>query len=178
MPPINWHSPMTWFVIVGGGVALFLLYQHFFPNGLGSSASSTSSDDTSGDTEGYTEENIYQQTLEGPVATKPPTKKKAPAKPPTKTKPPVKATPKPLAKKAPPKEEGQPIVRPIATKLPPETATKPVADTVKTPTKPPIAVINFEEREEQEEGTGPGDPHYVHTPTWPYGGQMVRPRLR
>jgi hypothetical protein len=202
---INFKSPMTWLIIGGGGIAAFLLFRHFFPNGItDSSSSSGSSTDTgtSSDSEGYTEENVYQQTLSGPQPPGGTGSNGITPVPPSKTGAGTVKKPAPAEKvkarrgrdekkEAKGKEEhrhkvvrGRETVPPVE-HVPPTSEGEihplpPEKETGSPPGPVPAEQTNgrFPVPPDTMEGTGPGDTmRYVHVPTWPYGGQMSRTRL-
>lgn len=215
---INWRSPLPYLIIVGGGIALFLVYKKFAGSiGSGSTSSSTAG---SGGTVPYVDETVYNQTLQGPqlpsgthTASPPIVKAKPPttggtAQPPivrnrggarTATPPIIRnpgvrpGGPGTVGGTKPPVAAGRESPAPTVPTLPPNTQsirrtntqeeevrTVPEIDEESAGTRlervAPVGVANYE-RELQAHGEGPGNAGYLHVPTWPYGGQRVRPRL-
>jgi hypothetical protein len=174
---INWRSPVVWFVIIGGGIAVYFLYKHFAGNA--SSTTGSTSANASGATP-YPPTNTY--VIEEPPETEPaPVATGTPGNPgvakqgsPDNIKKPKVITYKALVAAA--KKARVSINHEWEMYLSEGYTVTNVPKGVKAPA-PDTSTANGFLGPPDVMPVGGGIPNYVHASTWPYGGQMMRPRL-
>jgi hypothetical protein len=180
---INFKSPLVWVIIVGGGVGAYLLYQHFH-----NANASSSSDSSSTPTVPEVGTSLY---LEDPTGTNPatPSTSSSISYPGGETVPlggkTYMGTGKTTLQQIASQEYGKALSSDWTNIVAANSSLAGKTATYKLPkgkdiTIPQVPLTSGGAGDSTDLPSGGGIPDtstYVHVPTWPYGGQMVRSRL-